>query len=43
LTPLGHVTMAHIRTPMEICDVKIGQLGWLGWLTQIGAGDIMTG
>ena len=43
LTPLGHVTVADIRTPMEIRDVKIGQFGWLGRLTQIGTGDIMTG
>ena len=43
LTPLGHVTVAHIRTPREIRDVKIDQFGWLGWLTPIGFGDIMTG
>lgn len=43
LTPLGHVTVADIRTPMEIRDVKIGQFGWRGRLTQIGTGDIMTG
>ena len=27
LTSLGHVTVANIRTPMEIRDVKIGQFG----------------
>jgi hypothetical protein len=43
LASLGPIAVAHIRTPMEIRDVKIDQFGWLSRLTQIGLGDIMTG
>ena len=43
LTPLGHVAVADIRTPMEIRAIKKGQLGRFGRLTQIGSGHIMTG
>jgi hypothetical protein len=43
LRPLGHITVADIRTPMQIRAVKKRQLRGASGLTPIRVRDIMTG